>query len=190
MNKIKIIALFGESGAGKDTIQHWLANNYDNFNEIISCTTRPPRDYEKNGKDYYFTNKKHFLTSYAKDEILEFSIFNDWFYGTPRSSLSSEKINIGVFNIQGIKSLLQHKDIAVLPIWIQTDDKTRLLRCLNRENNPDCIEICRRFLADQNDFNISNIDFDFEYYSNVNNQYTYYGLLRRPKVAKFIKGQN
>ena len=50
MNKIQIIALFGESASGKDTIQKWVTANYKNVNSIISCTTRPKRDYEKDKK--------------------------------------------------------------------------------------------------------------------------------------------
>ena len=52
--KYKIIALFGKSSAGKDTIQKWLVQHMDNAHEIISCTTRPPRDYENDGIDYHF----------------------------------------------------------------------------------------------------------------------------------------
>ena len=51
MNKIKLLALFGESGVGKSTIQHWLVNNLPNTHKIIPCTSRPPRDYEKDGVD-------------------------------------------------------------------------------------------------------------------------------------------
>ena len=50
MEKIKLLALFGESSAGKDSIQHWLTSTLKNTHKIISYTTRPKRDYEKNGK--------------------------------------------------------------------------------------------------------------------------------------------
>ena len=56
--KYKIIALFGKSSAGKDYLQKWIVNNF-NVNKMVSCTTRPPRDYEKEGVDYFFlTNEK------------------------------------------------------------------------------------------------------------------------------------
>ena len=58
-NKYKILALFGKSGAGKDTIQKWLTTNY-NMNGIISCTTRPPRDYERDGIHYHFLSNEEF----------------------------------------------------------------------------------------------------------------------------------
>ena len=41
MNKIIVVALFGQSAAGKDTIQNWIVSNIPNTNKIISCTTRP-----------------------------------------------------------------------------------------------------------------------------------------------------
>lgn len=44
---MKIIALMGEAGSGKDTIATNLVHSFPNkFNEIVSCTTRPPREGE------------------------------------------------------------------------------------------------------------------------------------------------
>ena len=54
-NKTKIVALMGKAGAGKDAILHTIMKNYkDEFASIISCTTRPPREGEVNGINYYF----------------------------------------------------------------------------------------------------------------------------------------
>ena len=188
MNKIKLLALFGESGSGKDTIQHWLANNIPNTHKIVSCTTRPPREYEKDGVDYYFLTANDFISKYLKNEILDFTTFNDWQYGTLKSDLKDDKINIGIFNIEGIHDLLNYSNgIEILPVYIQVDEKTRLLRTLKRENNPDCEEICRRFLADKKDF--KNIDFDYEIFLNDKDGDSYYGFLKRPKIEQFLKGQ-
>ena len=63
MNKIKIIALYGKSSSGKDTMQKFLLKTIKNSHGIISCTTRPPRDYEKNGRDYYFLSNEKFEDS-------------------------------------------------------------------------------------------------------------------------------
>ena len=51
-----------------------------------------------------------------------------------------------------MRSLLNRNDCNVLVFWIKTDDKTRLLRQLNREINPDVREVVRRFQADYKDF--------------------------------------
>ena len=159
MDKYKVIALFGKSGAGKDTIQKWIVSNIPEVNGIISCTTRPKRDYEKEGKDYYFLTNEEFTKEVLNGNMLEATEFNDWFYGTRISELDKDKINVGVFNIQGIECLLDDPRLDVTPFYVDVPDKTRLMRVLQREENPDCHEICRRFLSDEKDFD----DIDFEY---------------------------
>ena len=154
-NKYKIIALFGPAGSGKDYIQKAVMGTIwgkTHFNEIISCTTRPQREGEKDGVHYHFLSRAEDL---FKQDLLEFTIFRYWWYGTPIESLNKDKINIGVFNISGIDQLI-NKDylnrIDCIPIYIKTAPKIRLLRQLQRENEPDCDEIVRRYLTDQEDF--------------------------------------
>ena len=88
--KYKIVALIGEAGSGKDTILQDLLQN-SNFNEIISYTTRPPRDGEINGKNYFFISPEEFLDKiqeilygkgYIEDELCgkRFIITADSFY--------------------------------------------------------------------------------------------------------------
>lgn len=190
MQKIKVLALFGESGAGKDTIQHWLEWYLkDAIHGIVSYTTRPRRSYEVEGRDYYFISKDKFFEQLNDNKILEYTCFNDWYYGTSINELQKDKINIGVFNPQGVRSLLSHSDtIDVLPVWIKTNNKQRLLRSLKREIYPNCTEICRRFLADQKDF--QGIDFEYEFFLNDTDTDHYIGFLNRPKVAAFLKDKN
>lgn len=172
-DKIKVIALFGESGAGKDTLMRWMLDNIENTSGMISHTTRPPREYEKQDKDYHFVSDKEFRDLMTNQKMIEMTCFNGWFYGTHIDELKKDKINIGVFNPIGVKNLLTFSSIIkTLPIWIKTDDKIRLLRILNRENNPNCEEICRRFLADKQDFS-SIINFNHEIYIN-NDEITNY----------------
>ena len=159
MNKIKIVALFGKSGAGKDAIQKRIASS-NHYHSIVSCTTRPAREKEKDGTDYFFLTNDEFAEKVMNNEMLEATSFRGWFYGTSLNSLDQEHINIGVFNIAGIDSLLEDSRLDVLPICISAPDKVRLLRSLNREENPDCAEICRRFQTDEADFRT--IDFDYE----------------------------
>lgn len=186
MDKYKIIALFGKSGAGKDTIQKWIVSNVPNTHGIISCTTRPPRDNETNNVDYHFVDFPVFTQMILDGKMLEATEFNNWFYGTSINALDIDKINIGVFNITGIECLLQDSRLDILPIMIGASNADRLQRCINRENNPDCIEICRRFLADEKDF--KNIDFDYDIYLNDNNN-PYKNILNVCSVNEFINGQ-
>lgn len=158
MKKIKIIALFGPSGSGKDTLAKALTEK-EGIYEIISCTTRPMREYEQEGIDYYFLTNEQFAEKVLDGSMLEATSFRDWFYGTPIEALNENKINVGVFNIQGIECLLKDNRLDITPIYIACEDKIRLQRALNRELNPDCEEICRRFLTDKQDF--ENIPFPF-----------------------------
>ena len=159
-NKIKIFALFGESGAGKDTIQRWVVSHVPNTKGIVSCTTRPKRDYENDGKDYHFLTPDRFVEKILDGSMLEATSFNNWHYGTALEELDPEKINIGVFNIQGIECLLGDSRLEVMPVYVFVPDKTRLIRALERERNPNCMEICRRFQTDNADF--ADVPFDYK----------------------------
>lgn len=150
--KYKILALFGESGTGKDTIQKWIVSNLSNTKGLVSCTTRPQRDYEVDGVDYHFLEADVFANKIIDGSMLEATTFNNWFYGTPIEALDKDKINVGVFNIQGIECLLDDSRLDVIPVYVWAPPKERLIRALDREKNPNCTEVCRRFLADEKDF--------------------------------------
>lgn len=149
----KIIALIGKAGSGKDTILREIIDKYPlKYNEIISCTTRPKREGEIDGINYHFLSPQAFAQKVIDFEMLEATCFNDWCYGTSYDSLRSEVPNIGVFNPDGIRALQQAPDIELNVYWIQASDKTRLLRQLNRENEPNVDEIIRRYKTDFEDF--------------------------------------
>ena len=164
MNKYKIIALFGPSGVGKDAIQNRIASSYEDMHKIISCTTRPKRDYEVEGQDYFFLEPIQFAQKVLDGSMLEATSFRAWMYGTPIDALDKDKINIGVFNIAGIECLLEDSRLEVVPVYVEVSPKTRLMRALSREQNPDCHEVCRRFLADEQDFAKINAGDGFDYY--------------------------
>lgn len=173
--KYKIVALFGKSCAGKDTIQKYIVSSMPYLvNSIISCTTRPKRDYEKDGIDYHFLSDKHFGDKIMNGSMLEATAFRGWFYGTPVESLKENFINIGVFNIEGIECLLSDPRLEVFPIYIKASDKVRLKRSLLREKNPDVEEIIRRYKTDKKDF--SNINFKYKVFRNNKNKIRPYDM--------------
>ena len=155
-SRIKILAIMGKAGSGKDTIVRKIIkkNLIPNAVPIVSCTTRPPRDYEVDGKDYNFITFEYFEEDILNHKMLEAQIFNNWGYGTRIQDLHSDKINIGVYTPSGIYDLSEDKNIDLCVVYIVADDKTRLLRQLNREDKPDVQEIVRRFGADEGDFDI------------------------------------
>jgi guanylate kinase len=148
----KIIAIMGEAGTGKDSLMQAILKLKPMFHEIISCTTRPMRQGEAEGVNYYYYTPEQFGDRVLHDEMLECTVFNDWFYGTSYDSVRSDCINIGVFNPTGVESLMARPDVDLKVIRVVAEDKTRLLRQLNREEYPDVREIVRRFNADWMDF--------------------------------------
>lgn len=164
----KIIALIGEAGTGKDTLmRHILKERPMAFNEIISCTTRPKREGEVEGINYFYLTHKEFTEKILNCEMLEATSFNNWFYGTSYESLRSDCLNIGVFNPDGIRAIQDNPVVDVQVFKITCSDKKRLLRQLNREIEPDVDEIIRRHKADKEDF------FDLEFpYIEIRNEFT------------------
>lgn len=149
----KIVALIGESGCGKDYAASTLCTSYDIFHKVISDTTRPKRDYEIDGVDYHFTSVAEFAKEVMNGNILEATLYNEnWYYGTNIQSLDEDKINIAVLNPEGIMRLQEDSRVKVIPIRIETNPVDRLMNVLERETEPNCHEICRRFLADEKMF--------------------------------------
>ena len=164
----KIIALIGEAGRGKDTILKELVKANPSLHEIVSCTTRPMREGEKDGVNYHFYTSNEFAKKVEAKEMFEYTAFNGWFYGTGYSSLDESKVNVGVFNPDGIRNILAHTENIWLDVYyIQAPPKKRLLRQLNREENPDVDEIVRRYGTDKKDFGA----IKFEYYPLRNDVY-------------------
>ena len=103
-DKYKILAIMGKAGSGKDTFCKSLLNLsiFNNAVPIISCTTRPIREYEQDGVDYHYLTIKEFQDKILNEDMIEASVFNNWCYGTAFSNLDKNKLNIGVFNPEGV----------------------------------------------------------------------------------------
>lgn len=183
----KLVALIGKSGSGKDTTLAALCQDQD-FHRIITCTTRPKRESEEDGRDYYFLPPQTFGEKVLNGEMIEATCFNgDWFYGTDIKNLEKDKINIGVFNPDSISCLVDNKDLQVVYVYVYVKPKTRLLRSLLRESNPNCEEICRRFMADNKRFRELEDEYkiDYLYFDNEDSTPDYAGLISSIKEEFF-----
>lgn len=151
-----IIAICGKSASGKDTLARWLVSMLKaigmSVNVIINDTTRPPRIYEENGIDYNFLTETEFHNNINYNKYLEYSCFNNWFYGTDKEAIDPDSINVGIFNINGISNLAMHQnEYEILCVYLKCNLYSRIKRSIEREG---CFkkEYIRRIFTDNSDF--------------------------------------
>jgi len=78
------IVVSAPSGAGKTTICKLIAEKYDNVLYSVSATTRPPRDSETDGIDYFFLSRRKFERWIREGRFVEWAEVHGHYYGTPR----------------------------------------------------------------------------------------------------------
>jgi guanylate kinase len=92
--KGEVIAISAPSGAGKTTIVKKILKMYPEIVFSVSATTRPKRDNENDGVEYFFINEDEFKKKIKNDEFVEWEKFYDYYYGTFKSFID-ENINEG-----------------------------------------------------------------------------------------------
>ena len=159
----KIFYILGKSSTGKDTIyKNILEDETLGLKDIILYTTRPIRDGETDGKSYHFVSEKEYEDIKKSGLIIEERSYNTmhgvWRYFTVKDS-SIDLSNNNYVIIGVLKSFIDTRDYfgsdKVVPIYIEVEDGLRLQRALNREKKPEnrrFKELCRRYLADSEDF--------------------------------------
>ena len=129
-----LFVISGPSGVGKGTIAKLLIERNPQFALSISCTTRQPREGERNGKDYFFITKEDFLQKVADDGFLEYSNHFENFYGTPKyfvfNKLKSNDVLLEIDVNGGLNVKNSYKDavlIMILPPSLE-EIKNRLIK--------------------------------------------------------------
>ncbi len=158
-----IFYLMGKSSSGKDTIFRRLMEDEDlSLETIVSYTTRPIREGEVEGVEYHFVKDYEMEEMEKKGLVIEKRTYDTvcglWNYFTAIDTEVNVKKNNYIL-IGTLEAYVKIRDFYgsenVLPIYIQVDDGKRLMRALHREmeqQNPKYAEMCRRFLADCEDF--------------------------------------
>ena len=165
----KIYVIMGKSSTGKDTIYNRLRDSEKvNFHNVIMYTTRPMREGEVEGKEYFFTSEDKVAEFEKFGKIIELRAYNTvhgvWKYFTlddGQIDLVSDKNYLIIATLEAYKKYVEYygRD-TVVPIYIEVEDRIRIHRALAREDmqeNPKYAEMCRRFLADEQDFSEENI---------------------------------
>ena len=159
----RIFYVMGKSSVGKDTIYNMLVNDKElGLKTIVGYTTRPMREGEVNGREYFFVNEDELKKLEQAGKVIEKrgynTVYGVWNYFT----VDDENINLNENNYVLIGTLESYSNVrdyygneVVVPIYIEVEDGIRLIRAINREmtqNTPKYEELCRRFLADAKDF--------------------------------------
>ena len=159
----KIYCMMGKSSTGKDTLYKRLLKDPDlSLKTIIPYTTRPIREGEQEGVEYFFCTEEETEALERQGKIIELRAYHTvhgiWKYFTvDDGQIALEKQSYLV--IGTLESYLKIREYYgkenVIPIYIEVEDGERLTRALTREKQekqPKYEELCRRFLADAKDF--------------------------------------
>ena len=159
----KIFYILGKSSTGKDTIyKNILEDETLGLKDIILYTTRPIRDGETDGKSYHFVSEKEYEDIKKSGLIIEERSYNTMhgvcrYFTVKDSSIDLSNNNYVIIGV--LKSFIDTRDYfgsdKVVPIYIEVEDGLRLQRALNSEKKPEnrrFKELCRRYLADSEDF--------------------------------------
>ena len=164
-----IFYLMGKSASGKDTIyQKLLEHDTLGLAHIVLYTTRPIREGEVEGREYYFTDEAKLRSLQESGHLIELRSYNTvhgmWHYFTAddgQIDLASGKRYIVIGTLEAYDKFCEYYgNEHIMPIYIEVDDGIRLERALERERRqqaPDYEEMCRRFIADCHDFSEENI---------------------------------
>lgn len=159
----KIYCIMGKSSTGKDTIYKKLLEKEElGLHKIVPYTTRPIREGEEEGVEYHFTDVSTLEQLRDENRIIECRAYHTvhgiWYYYMVKDAQIDLQLKDYLI-IGTVESYVMVKNYfgekKVVPIYIEIDDGERLTRALNREkeqSEPKYEEMCRRFLADCEDF--------------------------------------
>lgn len=135
MSKGKLLVISGPSGVGKGTIVNRLLAIRPDLSLSISCTTRAPREGEKDGVSYFFLTKEQFEKKIEEGGFLEYSRHFENYYGTPRAFVE-KKLEEGdvilEIDVDGALSVKAAMPEAVLVMIAPPDRQTLYKRLRGR----------------------------------------------------------
>lgn len=146
--KNKLICILGKSASGKSTVEKELTKH--GVNKVISYTTRPIREGEIQGHDYWFIDDAIFKVYLNQKQFYEYTTYNNWYYGINKNDIELSKSNyVAVIEPHGYEQLIHNLGREnIIGIYLTVNDKEKLLRALTREINPNVNEIVRRYSSD------------------------------------------
>lgn len=159
----RIFYVMGRSASGKDTVYKKLLETFPELRPLVTYTTRPMREGEKEGEEYHFSTERDLENIRREGRLIEQRVYQTvhgpWTYATvDDGSFRPEGPDsfLGIGTLESWNRLREYYGPeAMFPIYLETDPGMLLERALKREKKqtpPRYAELCRRFLADEADF--------------------------------------
>jgi len=142
-----LVLLSGVSGAGKDTIKKELIKRMENVISIPSYTDRLPREGEENGKIYNFISTEEFENKIKQNELYEYSVHHEHYYGTSKQILNdaidSGKVVVKDIEVNGTENLLKllKDEIDIVTIFLRVPKEELRRRLEHRVEKASIKEI-------------------------------------------------
>ena len=164
-----LFVLSGPSGCGKDTVIRCLRLLRDDIFLSVSCTTRSPREGEKEGVDYYYMSKDEFKELIETGQMLEYNFYAGNYYGTSKRELdrglSAGKIMMLVIDVHGAHNVRRiYPDATLIFLMPPSVDvlRERIARRGSTNDVEERLEIALREMEDAVNFDVTIVNDDLE----------------------------
>ena len=165
----RIYYLLGKSATGKDTLYKEILKRRPKLRTVTMYTTRPIREGETDGVEYFFTDREELERQLASGKVIESrtyqTIAGPWTYYTVddgQFDVADDESCLMIGTLESYEKMCTYFEAGkMVPVYIEVPDGIRLLRAVKREENqkkPNYREVCRRYLADEKDFSEENLE--------------------------------
>ena len=165
----RIYYLLGKSATGKDTLYKEILKRRPKLRTVTMYTTRPIREGETDGVEYFFTGREELERQLATGKVIESrtyqTIAGPWTYYTVddgQFNVADDESCLMIGTLESYEKMCAYFEAGkMVPVYIEVPDGIRLLRAVKREENqkkPNYREVCRRYLADEKDFSEENLE--------------------------------
>ncbi len=165
----RIYYLLGKSATGKDTLYKEILKRRPKLRTVTMYTTRPIREGETDGVEYFFTDREELERQLASGKGIESrtyqTIAGPWTYYTVddgQFNVADDESCLMIGTLESYEKMCTYFEAGkMVPVYIEVPDGIRLLRAVKREENqkkPNYREVCRRYLADEKDFSEENLE--------------------------------
>lgn len=151
-----LIVISGPSGAGKDTVMQRMKERGLPFHFVVTATTRPRRNNEIHGKDYFFVSKEEFARMIDEDELIEHAMVYGDYKGIPkqqvREALATGKDVVMRIDVQGAETVRRLAPEALM-IFIATENEQDLIRRLTTRKTETVDSLALRIATARKELN-------------------------------------